>query len=224
MDQTSVFLKIFFIIITFATVGLFYKASRNSKVGLFSILLLMLVQALIGLTGFFQDFSAVPPRFPVLIGPGLLITLILFLTKKGKAFIDSLDIRYLTILHTIRVPVEIGLYFLFVSKMIPELMTFEGYNFDILSGLSAPLIYYLVFVSGKGNKTLLLIWNFICLGLLINIVTIAILSAPLPFQKLAFDQPNIGVVYFPYLWLPGIIVPLALFSQLAAIRQLVSKK
>jgi hypothetical protein len=60
----------------------------------------------------------------------------------------------------------------------------------------------------------------ICLGLLINIVSNAILSAPFPFQQFAFDQPNIAVLYFPFIWLPCCVVPLVLLSHLAAIRQL----
>lgn len=36
-------------------------------------------------------------------------------------------------------------------------MTFEGRNFDILSGLSAPLVYYFGFGGNRPNKLLLLI-------------------------------------------------------------------
>ena len=103
-------------------------------------------------------------------------------------------------------------------------MTFEGKNFDILSGITAPLIYYFGFVKFKINKTGILIWNFICLSLLINIVFLAVFSAPFPFQKFAFEQPNIALLYFPFIWLPSCVVPLVLLSHLAAIQQLLSKK
>jgi len=99
-------------------------------------------------------------------------------------------------------------------------MTFEGRNFDILSGLTAPFIYYFGFVKKSLNKKIILVWNFICLALLINIVATAILSAPFTFQKLAFDQPNVAVLYFPFVWLPCCIVPLVFFSHVASIRQL----
>jgi hypothetical protein len=108
-----------------------------------------------------------------------------------------------------------------MAGLIPVLMTFEGNNYDIISGVTAPILFYLVFVRRKANQTILLMWNVICLGLLINVLTIAILSAQTPFQKLAFDQPNIGVTYFPFVWLPSVIVPIILLSHLATIRQLV---
>jgi len=72
------------------------------------------------------------------------------------------------------------------------------------------------------NRRLLLVWNFICLCLLLNIVINAILAAPFPFQQFAFDQPNIAVLYFPFTWLPFFIVMIVLYSHLAAIRQLIT--
>tara|TARA_R110002096_G_scaffold209585_1_gene396758 strand:- start:1620 stop:1829 length:210 start_codon:yes stop_codon:yes gene_type:complete len=55
-------------------------------------------------------------------------------------------------------------------------------------------------------------------------LTIAALSAQTPFQQLAFDQPNIGVTYFPFVWIPAVIVPIILFSHLVSIRQLILRK
>jgi hypothetical protein len=101
-------------------------------------------------------------------------------------------------------------------------MTFEGRNPDILSGLTAPLIYWLAFRGGKTNRPLLIIWNLIALGFLINIVTHAFLSFPFPLQQLAFDQPNRAVLYFPFVWLPTIVVPIVLFCHLSSLWQLFS--
>ncbi|MCZ4501165.1 MAG: hypothetical protein JWQ74_3722, partial [Marmoricola sp.] len=83
--------------------------------------------------------------------------IVFFSTKKGQAFIDGLDIRTLTLFHIIRLPVELTLFWLFMHKGVPELMTFEGRNFDILSGITAPVMYYFVFVKMKLSKTMLLI-------------------------------------------------------------------
>ena len=119
-----------------------------------------------------------------------------------------------------RIPVELTLLWLFLYKAVPELMTFEGRNFDILSGLSAPIIYYFGFVKKQLSSKIILLWNFICLGLLFNIVIHAILSAPFYFQQFAFNQPNIALLYFPFVWLPACIVPLVLFSHLVSIRRI----
>ena len=103
-------------------------------------------------------------------------------------------------------------------------MTPLGYNYDVLSGISAPIIYYFTFVRKNIGWRGLLVWNILCLLLLINIVTIAILSAETPIQQLAFEQPNVGVTYFPYVWLPALIVPMVMYAHLAGIFQLLKKK
>jgi hypothetical protein len=81
-----------------------------------------------------------------------------------------------------------------------------------------------VYSNNNGHGKLFLWWNILCLGFLLNIVISAILSAPYPFQQLAFDQPNIGVLYFPFVWLPGCIVPLVFLSHVVAIRRVIQKK
>ena len=156
--------------------------------------------------------------------PPLIFIILLFVTRRGQRWIDSLDIRLLTILHAIRIPVEVVLLWLFLQKAVPEIMTFEGRNFDILSGITAPLVYYFGFVRKNLKKQWIISWNFLCLALLANIVTTAILSAPFPFQQLAMNQPNIAIFYFPFIWLPAFVVPVVLFSHLVAIRQLIIRQ
>ena len=144
----------------------------------------------------------------------------LFVSKGGQRWIKKLDLKTLTLLHVVRIPVELILYGLFIEKAVPELMTFSGRNFDILAGITAPFIYYFGFVKDILSKKFTLVWNVLSLVLLLNIVINAILSAPLPFQQFAFEQPNIAILYFPFVWLPAVVVPLVLFSHLVAIKRL----
>lgn len=157
------------------------------------------------------------------VGPALIIILLYFLLFRSS-FIERLSIRVLTLLHIVRVPVELVLLWLFQAGAIPRAMTFEGLNFDILSGISAPLIFWLAFRRGQTNKPLLVVWNIAALALLLNIVIVALLSFPSPMQRVGFDQPNMGVTYFPFIWLPALIVPIVLFSHLAALWQLLFRK
>ncbi|MBN8693012.1 MAG: hypothetical protein J0L69_07425 [Bacteroidetes bacterium] len=222
MENLPAYISVVFGLTTFLTVGLIYRATNNSKATIVILLSWLALQTLIALSGFYTVTDTIPPRFLLLVLPPILFIIGLFTTSKGRQFIDSLDVKRLTFLHIIRIPVEIVLFWLFVNKTIPELMTFEGRNFDILSGLTAPFIFYFGFIKKQLDSRIILIWNFICLGLLINIIANAVLSAPFPFQKFAFDQPNIAVLYFPFNWLPSCVVPLVLFSHLVTIRQLIN--
>lgn len=223
MDNLPIHINAVFGITTFLTVWLFYKAANNSKTFLVITIVWLAIQSVISVSGFYVVTSATPPRFPLLIVPPLLSIILLFITARGRKFLDSLDAKTMTILHTIRIPVEIVLLWLSMYQMVPKLMTFEGRNFDIISGLTAPLIFYFGYVKPVLSRKVLLTWNIICLGLLINIVVNAALSVPTPFQKFAFDQPNIGILHFPIVWLPCCVVPIVLLSHLATIRQLLRK-
>jgi hypothetical protein len=224
MDNLPLFISLIFALTTILCIVFFYKATGYSKTTLLILISWLALQAGIGLSGFYTVTDTIPPRFLLLVLPPVIFIIGIFATVKGKQFIDNLDVKSLTLLHIVRVPVELVLFWLFVNKAVPELMTFEGRNFDILSGLTAPIIFFFGFVIKKLSPAIILTWNFICLGLLINIVVIAVLSAPFPFQKFAFDQPNIAILYFPFNWLPCCVVPLVLFSHLATIRQFLNSK
>jgi hypothetical protein len=224
------YVSIIFILTTFLTVGIFLYAVKRSdfnsvaaKVLSFLLPLWLILQASLTFAGFYLKTDSLPPRLPFFaILPTLLLIITLFIFAR-KNFISHLPIKILTILHVIRIPVEMVLFWLFQAGQIPQLMTFEGRNFDILSGLTAPLIYWLAFRGGKTNRRLLIVWNLFALALLINIVVNAFLSFPFSFQQFAFDQPNRAVLYFPFVWLPSVIVPIVLFCHLASLWQLLSK-
>jgi hypothetical protein len=224
MKNIPLYLPALFIVTTLLTLYFLYRASRNRKTVLVIAVSWLALQAAIGLSGFYLLENTLPPRFALTIIPPMVLITTCFLSQKGKLFLDSFDAKWLTILQVVRVPVEFVLFGLFVEKYVPELMTFEGRNFDIISGLTAPLVFYFGYVKPKLNRRWPLAWNFVCLALLISIVVNAILSAPFSFQQFAFDQPNIAIFYFPFVWLPAFIVPTVLFSHLVSIRQLISQK
>lgn len=184
------------------------------------MLIWMLIQMVLGLQGFYSDTSIVPPRFPLMIAPVLLAMIACFILDKGKRFLDKFDMKILLWVHIVRIPVELILYDLYLQKTIPELMTFTGVNFDILAGITAPLMYYLVYVKKSIGRKALLLWNVLCFLLLMNIVINAILAVPSPIQQQAFDQPNIAILYFPIIWLPSVVVAIVMFAHFIAMRRL----
>lgn len=136
---------------------------------------------------------------------------------------DKLNPESLYWIHIVRIPVEIVLWMLFTVSLVPEVMTFEGRNYDIIAGLTAPLIIFYGIRRPIIDKNRLLLWNVLCLFLLLNIVVMAILSVKSPFQTMSFNIPNKGVLLFPFIWLPSFIVPTVLFSHLVSIRLLLKK-
>ncbi len=224
MDNIPVIVSVIFILTTLLTGYLFYIAANKSDVVLFIMISWLILQGATGYSGFYINTQSVPPRFLFLVLPPLLLIFILMGFRKGKNFIDGLDLKSLTLLQVVRIPVELVLFMLYTYGTIPELMTFEGRNFDILAGITAPIVYYYGFINKRLSNRSILTWNEICLILLLNIIINAVLSAPFSFQKFAFDQPNIAVFYFPYVWLPGFIVSIVFISHIVSIRQLIKTK
>ncbi|GAB4035955.1 hypothetical protein [Spirosoma gilvum] len=227
-DDTPFGLDAFFGATTLLTLYFLYNAVRQASR---TIANRLLVGLLIWLTGLavvaynqlFLHLDARPPGLILVIGPPLVLIASLLLSPKGRIWIEKLPLSALTLLHIVRVPVELTLYWLYIYHQVPQLMTFEGRNFDILAGLTAPIVAYLAFRRNPLSNRWLVVWNLLALGLVLNIVINAILSTPFPFQQFAFDQPNIGILKAPYVWLPGFIVPAVLFSHVVAIYRLVKK-
>jgi hypothetical protein len=224
MEVLPFYIYAVFGIAVIAAVMCFYAATSKSGKVLLLVSGWIILQSAIALTGFYTNTNALPPRFLLLVVPPLLLTVLLFVTSRGRNMLEHFNVKWLVILHIIRVPVELVLFGLFLEKQVPELMTFSGRNFDIVAGITAPLVYYFGYVKNRLNKGILLTWNFICMALLLNIVVHALLAAPTPFQQLAFEQPNQAVFYFPFALLPGLLVPLVLLSHLVTIRSLLKSK
>ena len=148
----------------------------------------------------------------------------LFVLPAGRRRLNDLDVARLTLLHVVRLPVELVLFALSMYMAVPELMTFTGGNWDILSGITAVPVWYFGHRLRVLPRAVLIAWNLVCLGLLFHVVIDAVLAAPFPFQQHAFDQPNVAVLFFPYIWLPALVVPLVLCAHLVALRALLRKK
>jgi hypothetical protein len=230
LQNITPLLNIFFGLTTLICLFLVYKilkssskTQRNSLNIWMGFVIWLAFQAVLTLGGFYaNDPNSFPPKI-VLFGilPIMVLTLSLFIIPQTRKVIESFSIVSITYLHIVRIPVEIALYWLFIEKTIPEIMTFEGRNFDILAGITAPVMVYLY---KKGlNPKFLIVWNIMALILLANIVFTAIFSTETPLQKFGFEQPNIAIIHFPFSWLATFIVPAVLFSHLVSLRILLKK-
>jgi len=210
-----IYVYIAFSIATLFSLVLFYYASNRSSKFITIIVLWGILHSILAMSGFYENTKTVPPRFILLVIPMIAIVLSSVFSKKMKNWLSTFNLKMLTYLHMVRIPVELVLYWLFLGNYVPELMTFEGRNFDILAGITAPIVAFFAFKKHKTNKLLLWIWNVFSIILLINILVIAVLSTPTVLQQFAFEQPNIAVMKFPFILLPAIIVPIVLVSNMA---------
>jgi hypothetical protein len=233
MLEVPVGLNIIFILSTLYCYIIFVFAIANApnektarSVNLIAIILLLWIifQSTLALNQWYMDRKSMPPHmmFPVVIA-AIVITLVLVL-KKPKAWATNISAELLTWLHFVRIPVEIGLYHLAIAKQVPWSMTFKGYNFDIIFGITSPIVALLYFRFKKINFRVVQVWNILGLISVLLVVLRGIGSLPSPVQWWDFSQPNYAVMHFPFVWLPSLIVPLVVFAHLVALKQLNQKR
>lgn len=215
-------INILFLVTTLATIIFFYYANNKPNKLLILFLVWCVFQSILAYSGFYQDTKAIPPRFILVLLPSTLLLIWGLLPKQRTWMLENRNIRISTFLHTIRIPMEFVLLFLFIHKMIPQLMTFEGRNFDIVAGITALIIGYL-YAKGKVNQKQMIIWNVFGLCLILFILVNGLLSAELPFQQFGFEQPNLALNYFPFVLLAAIVVPIVIYTHITDIIKLRAK-
>ena len=162
-------------------------------------------------------FGPWPPPVGFVIIPGLLITVALAFSRWGSALMSRAGIAVLIGYQSFRILVECFLWWGHREGVVPVQMTWEGRNYDVFSGLAAlPLAWWVA--TGQPSRMLIGLWNLAGLGLLVNIVTVAVLSMPSPFRY--FSPPNLFVAQLPFIWLPTFLVTSALLGHLLVFRWL----
>jgi hypothetical protein len=194
--------------------------SRHPGVTMLAITAWVALLGLLSLRGVFGDFQSLPPRiFPALLVP--LIAGSLFLrSAAGRELLARTPPQWPVYAQSFRVVMEIILWLLFLQHRVPAIMTFEGRNVDILIGLTAIPVGYLCFVRKIWAPRVALWWNVAGVLILLNVVAHAQLSTPSPFRVFVTDPPVTFIAYWPYILLPGFLVPLAWLLHAASLIQL----
>jgi hypothetical protein len=169
--------------------------------------------------GFFTNFGARPPRLLLAVVGAMILFAVVGRSRTFVRLLPAIPRSWPIALQTMRLPIELGLWALCALGKLPEHLTFEGRNFDVLVGITAPAMAFAIARAWVGARAILA-WNVASLGLLANIVFMAITSAPGPLKLDWPGVPNEIVAAFPFVWLPGFLVPLALFTTITSLRQL----
>ena len=179
----------------------------------------LVVPAVLASRGLLDRYAPFPAPGFVLVGLLTIGTMLLAFSPVGTRLATGIPLAGLVGYQVFRVPLEWVLHELYSEGVIPVQMTYAGRNFDVVSGLLAAALALLL-RTGYRPVWLVAAWNIIGLGLLVNIVTVAILSTPVPFRYFMNDPVNLLPSTFPYVWLPTFLVQAALFGHLMVFRAL----
>lgn len=173
-------------------------------------------------SGVLSDFDARPPRLMLVVVVAVALFVAAISNATAARLIAGAPRHWPIALQSMRVVIELGLWSLFALGKLPVHMTFEGRNFDVLVGLTAPVVALGVARGWIGTRGAVA-WNVASLGLLANIVGIAVTTLPGPLH---LDWPGVSnaiVTTPPFVWIPAFFVPVALFGHVLSLRQLLAR-
>lgn len=193
--------------------------SRWTLIGLLIVAVWLGVSALIAQSGILREFERRPPPFVLFAFGFTFATAILAFSPVGTRLVKGASLAGLIAFQAFRIPVELWLHRLYQEGVVPVQMTYSGRNFDILSGILG-IGLGLWAMRGRPPRWAIWLFNIVGLALLINIVTVAILSAPVPMRRFFNEPANTFVAHWPFVWLPAFLVQAAWFGHLLVFRRL----
>ena len=167
-------------------------------------------------SGVLRQWDATPPPLALLVLGIVALAAAIAFGGYGGRLTMGLPVAVLIAIQGFRLPLEMAMHEMYERGVMPVQMSYSGRNFDIVTGVSAFFVAWLV-ARGIGGRWLVIAWNLLGLALLVNIVTIAILSTPL-FRYFGEDRVNVFVTYPPFVWLPAVMVLAALAGHLLIFR------
>jgi hypothetical protein len=180
----------------------------------------------IGYFGVIRNFTMRPPGAVFLFGPVVAFLVFFILRMRSESGLRvalAFPLSLLLGMQVFRVIVELFLHELWHVGLIPRMLTYAGANVDIYVGASAPIVAWLATRLRWGTR-LALIWNVLGLLALANVVSRAILTTPGPFHFIPSEVPDLMIGTFPYMFIPGFMVPLAVVLHVIALRAITSPK
>ncbi len=176
---------------------------------------------LISSNGFLANYDF-PPKFMLfLVLPAFIFTGVFIYQKRNKPWITAIPEHWLVYFQSFRIMVESLFVMSLHEGILHKNMTIEGYNFDMIVGISALVIAFLVYQKKALSRKLIIWWNYIGLAVLasvILVVTTTIFFPELYGSKVRLMPTDFGT--YPYVLIAGFLMPAAVFVHILSIVQL----
>ncbi len=213
-----------FILVALAVAALFIAAVRVSapgRLGVATLGTVVWLAATYALAANGALHFAPPPTMVFLIAASLALAVGLGLSPLGRALATGLPLAVLVGYQGFRIAVELLLHRAWAEGLMPVQMSYAGRNVDILSGIGAVAVAGWVLVARRRPALSILFgWNTLSLAFLVNILVVALLSAPTPLRAFMNEPANTWITEAPWVWLPCVMVVAALLGHVLVYRRL----
>jgi len=198
-----------------------YPVHRSLGFRLLAILGVLWVGSLgLAASGILARTELRPPPIQLVLLASITVMVAMAVAPRFKRPFNHAPLFVLVGLQWFRLPLEFILWQLANDGRLPQRMTFEGSNWDILFGLTALPLAFLIYKWPRRMRGLAFIWNGLGITMVLNIAILGILSAPGPLQFYMDEPLNRVVSQVPYVLLIVFLVPTALLMHFYSLQQL----
>jgi hypothetical protein len=169
-------------------------------------------------SGLLARFDARPPPLALFLAAVVAGAVGFGVSRFASPLARSLPLAGLVGFQAFRLPLELVMHEAARAGVMPSLLSFAGWNFDIATGTLAIPVAALV-AAGRAPRWLVPAWNALGLAALGIIAVIAIGTAPF-VQAFGPGQVNGWVAWLPFVYLPGVMVAAALVGHILVLRRL----
>jgi hypothetical protein len=176
------------------------------------------LQAALAGGGVLARFDARPPPLALFLVAVFAGGIALGASRFAAPLAHALPLAGLVGFQAFRLPLELVMHEAARAGVMPSLLSFSGWNFDVVTGTLALPVAALV-AAGRAPRWLVLAWNALGLAALAMIAVIAVVTSP-SVRAFGPEQVNTWVAYLPFVFLPGVMVVAALAGHVLVLRRL----
>lgn len=176
-------------------------------------------------SGLLARTDLVPPPAALLIVSVLTLAVAAGLSPAGGALAAAVPLPALVGVQAFRMPLELLMHRAATLGIMPPELSYTGYNLDIVTGASALALTLAMRAGVSVPRALVWAWNLWGLWCLGIIAAIAVATSPM--VRAFGDDPrhvNTWVLYLPYVWLPAVLVFIALAGHIVVTRALLAHR
>jgi hypothetical protein len=184
----------------------------------------MALGAAAAVSGLLSRFDIAPPPMLVMIAAVFAAAFAVGCSPLGRILARQTSLATLVGLQSFRFPLELVMHHAGDRAIMPVQLSFSGYNFDIVTGLGAILLFILIKSRSTIPNAAVWIWNIWGMFCLLAIAIIAVATSPVA-RAFGDEAKNLNtwVLFFPYVWLPVVLVTIAVSGHIVISRKLLTQ-
>ncbi len=160
------------------------------------------------------------PRALGYIVPALLLAVVLWRAGWLQAAVQTMSPAAIPWLQTLRIGGGLTIIAAWATGLAPWGWAAPAAVGDILVGLGAAAVAFLLGTGLSWSRTAAQVWNVFGLVEVAYVVVRGLLAAPGPQQRIFETPPNLLPAVFPFLYLPAFILPLTVVLHILSLQQL----